>query len=380
MENKMKEMRKILLSGLILILSTGLSAQIFSNKVVGEKKNEKIDSLKHSSYPYLLPIWGEKVSQLGFDLPYSAGFSSQYIYQKSEIQISELMVGFNNGTMFDLDEIVRFNKATAQTSGLNVRPDLWVFPFLNVYGIFARSNNKTNVDFGIYVPGDFSIDPDLGFQWDWVKAMDFKTTANFEATTYGFGLTPTMGVAGGFAAFDMNWSWSDIPELDKPAKVFVFGPRFGKNFQFGHPGQSLAVWVGGFRVKMETGTSGSLGIDEILPNFDEQLEGALEKISAGQIAVNEWWDGLSLGEKTDPVNIAKYAAANKALSVAGSALDAASRAETVQYGLDKRQKKMWNFIVGSQYQYNKNWAVRAEIGFLGSRTQVITGLQYRFGL
>jgi hypothetical protein len=27
-----------------------------------------------------------------------------------------------------------------------------------------------------------------------------------------------------------------------------------------------------------------------------------------------------------------------------------------------------------------SWMVRAEAGFLGDRTQVITGLQYRFGL
>ena len=358
----------------------GLMAQVFTNKVVGEKKSEQRDSLKQTAYPYLLPIWGEKVTNLGFDLPYSAGFSSQYIYQESDILINNLLVGFNNGTMFDLDEVVRFNSATAQTNGLNVRPDIWLFPFLNVYGIFARSNNKTTVDFGVYVPGDFHLDPDLGFQWNWVKAMDFDTEANFEATTYGFGMTPTMGVGGGFLALDLNWSWSDIPELSEPARVFVFGPRAGKNFQFGRKEQSLAVWVGGFRVKMNTGTSGSLNINEILPNLDEQLGSAMAKVEAGQVAVDDWWGGLSLGEKADPVNIAKYAAANKALGVAGNALDAASRAETIQYSLDKRQHNAWNFVVGSQYQYNKSWAVRAEVGFLGTRTQVITGLQYRFGL
>jgi long-subunit fatty acid transport protein len=53
---------------------------------------------------------------------------------------------------------------------------------------------------------------------------------------------------------------------------------------------------------------------------------------------------------------------------------------TVQYSLDKRPKDLWNFVVGSQYQYNKHWMVRVEYGFLGSRSQLITGLQYRFGL
>lgn len=46
----------------------------------------------------------------------------------------------------------------------------------------------------------------------------------------------------------------------------------------------------------------------------------------------------------------------------------------------KRQANMWNFIVGTQYQINKNWMIRAELGTLGSRNQFIGGLQYRFGL
>ncbi len=53
---------------------------------------------------------------------------------------------------------------------------------------------------------------------------------------------------------------------------------------------------------------------------------------------------------------------------------------TVQYSLNKRPKDMWNFIVGSQFQLNKHFMLRAEYGFLGSRTQFMAGLQYRFGL
>jgi hypothetical protein len=53
---------------------------------------------------------------------------------------------------------------------------------------------------------------------------------------------------------------------------------------------------------------------------------------------------------------------------------------TVQYSLSKRPKDMWNFIIGSQYQFNRHWMVRFEYGFLGSRNQIIGGLQYRFGL
>jgi hypothetical protein len=65
-------------------------------------------------------------------------------------------------------------------------------------------------------------------------------------------------------------------------------------------------------------------------------------------------------------------AASQAVTNAGSS--------TVQYSLDKKPKNMWNFIIGSQFQVNRSLQIRAEVGFLGSRTQFIGGLQYRFDL
>ena len=52
----------------------------------------------------------------------------------------------------------------------------------------------------------------------------------------------------------------------------------------------------------------------------------------------------------------------------------------LQYTLDKKQKSMWNFVVGSQFQLNKSWMIRAEYGHATGRDQVFCGLQYRFDM
>jgi long-subunit fatty acid transport protein len=102
--------------------------------------------------------------------------------------------------------------------------------------------------------------------------------------------------------------------------------------------------------------------------------------------VNNWWTGLSPAEQKNPVNIAKYDAANRVLTTAGTFLDklegglSTLGTSTIQYSLDKKLKDMWNFTLGTQYQFNRHWMIRAEYGFLGSRDQFIAGLQYRFGL
>lgn len=362
-----------------IIFSTKSFSQVYSDKIVGKKNEAIIDSLKVEKYPYSLPIWGEKATNKGFELPYSAGVSVNYFWQQSDLTINDLYVGFNNGPQYNLDQIIRFNSAVATANAINIRPDVWLFPFLNVYGIFGKAQTSTAINAGLWVPDAEN---------NWSEILAFNSKADFDVTTMGLGITPTIGVAGGWFALDMNMTWSDVDALDNPAFVFVFGPRIGKTFKFNKPQSNIAVWVGGFRVHYSGETSGSLPLADVIPI--DQAQGKVDqgfvKIDEKQTQVNDWWSSLSNIEKAKPENIAKYATANKALDTAATFLTAVDGAlstastSTVQYSLNKAPADMWNFVVGTQYQYNKHFMLRAEYGFLGTRTQFMTSLQYRFGL
>lgn len=355
------------------------AAQVYSDKVVGKKNASLSDSIKVKPYPYALPIWGQKVTAMGYDLPYSAGLSINYFWQESDIIISDLFVGFNNGPMYNLEEIIRFDNAVASSYAINFRPDIWVLPFLNVYGILAKANTSTAIDAGVWIPDTTNT---------WREVAAFSSVAEFKATGLGFGVTPTIGVGGGFLALDMNMSWTDVSALNKPVFTFVFGPRFGKSFKLKKPERNIAFWVGGFRLHLSSQTEGSLLLSEVLPVDDLQpkVDEGLEKVADAQVQVDEWWSGLTPQEQKNPVNVAKYETADRVLQTAGNALNTIDGAlnddqyASVQYSLTKKPKDMWNFVVGSQFQINKHFMIRAEYGFLGSRQQLITGLQYRFGL
>lgn len=220
-------MRRILLLGLGLSLAMGYAhAQVFSNREVGEKKARIIDSVKMAEYPYALPILGDKAAGLGFELPYSAGLSVQYFWQESDLIFENMMIGFNGSQMVNVDEIIRFDVAKAKASSLTVRPDIWLFPFLNLYGILGKSQASTEVGFGVFLPDGNN---------DFSEVLSTSTLVEFNATSFGLGMTPTVGVAGGFIALDMNVAWTDVPQLNKPAKTFVFGPRFGNRFDLRKP-------------------------------------------------------------------------------------------------------------------------------------------------
>jgi hypothetical protein len=148
--------------------------------------------------------WGDKATKAGYSLPYSAGLSVQYLGSESLLIIDNLMVGFNNGPMYNLDGIVRFDEAKARAEALTVRPDIWLFPFLNVYGILGKAQASTDVNFGVWVPDSTGVDKEV---------LKTGTIVDFNTTTFGFGITPTIGVGGGFLALDMNLAWVDVPQL-----------------------------------------------------------------------------------------------------------------------------------------------------------------------
>ncbi len=324
-------------------------AQVYTNKPIGEKNKALIDSLKQQEYPYVLPIWGEKAVKLGFELPYSAGIGINYMWQESALIINNLSVGFNNGPMTNVDELIRFDDALAGANIINFRPDIWLFPFLNIYGIMAKAKTSTAIDAGLWLP-------DADNNWEEVTA--FSTKAEFDVTSFGFGLTPTMGVGGGWLALDMNMVWSDVSALDKPVFTFVFGPRLGKTFKLNNDDMNIAFWVGGFRVKFTSETSGSIDLSEVLDvgETQEKVDQGYIKVEEAANQVNNWWNNLSPLEQQNPGNKARYETANRLLDKAGNllttldgALSTAS-SSTVQYSLDKNLKDMWNFIVGAQFQ------------------------------
>ncbi len=331
-----------------------------------------------ATFKTLLPIFGNKVRELGFDIPYSAGLSVNYLWQKSDIKISNVNVGFNDGPLYDVDELIRFNRTTAESNGVNIRPDIWLFPFLNVYAIFANAQSTTQVDVSISIPRINEAE----------ELFSIQTSPDFNTTTMGLGITPSAGFFGGWIALDMNFTWTDVDAQENPVFAFVFDPRIGKTFKLAKPQRNISFWVGAFRLKVNRDTRGNLPLGDALPiaEWDQKVTNGQEKVGVAQQELDDWWENLTPIEQRNPVNIVKREGNQAKLNLASAFLNSAENAidtadnSTLQYTLDKKQKSMWNFVVGSQFQLNKSWMIRAEYGRASGRDQVFCGLQYRFNL
>jgi hypothetical protein len=300
------------------------------------------DSLKSMNYNYKLPIWGKQAYKRGYDLPYAYGLSALYYTQKQAITISSIEVGFNEGQMYDVSNLIQFGPTTATTNAYTVRPDIWVFPFMNLYGIFGAGTTGTNITL--------------------VKPIGFETEQNFSVNSYGFGMTLVYGLGPVWVSWDNNYNFANVSVVEKPV------PAINSGFRLGHtvlnnrkPYRTLSLWGGVFYQNIKSNTVGNIAFSDVFPGYTE---------GAGIDYLNQWAETLPPKQQA----IAKQVI-NQIEEIANGANPEDA---TIQYNLQKKVTAPFNMLFGAQFQYNKNWMLRSEVGFFGQRNQFLLNLNYRF--
>jgi hypothetical protein len=328
----------------LLLLQQGyLRAQTGSGTSKSEKHAAYFDSIKNSDYKWALPIWGKKISKKGFDIPYPVGIMVNTLIAQQEVEITELKVGVNDREQVPLD-FIKFGKVTANVKTVVVRPDVWVLPFLDIYGLFGIVKTKTAVNV--------------------VEPIGFTTNANFDGHTLGFGTT----VAGGFQGFiiigDFNFTWTHLGGIQGAVFSKNISLRPGMNLRLKRPDRSIAFWVGTNGFFVNRTTNGSVNLSELK---GDAAKSDLESISNESAA---WYQPLSQGQKDALKDMANY----KLGEINGNPKPDV----IVHYSLIKNPVSNWSMAVGGQYQFNHNWQVRVEGGFLGGRKSLLISGNYRF--
>ena len=330
------------------LLITSQNYAQYTSKKVKSKHQTYIDSLKQVEYNYKFPILGQGAYRAGFDIPYPAGIMGNFIWMEQRIIIDNMQLGLKveNGVDIPLTPVdfLQFGDNTNTSYTANLRPDIWVFPFLNVYGIFGYGNSHTEVNL--------------------IAPIKLQSVVNQSISTVGVGIMGAGGIGPIWFSVDANWTWNKPELLDEATRVNVMGLRFGKTFTFKNkPESNFAVWAGGMRVKMNSATRGQIRLGDAIP-------GLIDK--AGEIVANydNWYDNVA----TPPQKII----ADQVLTPIVERIAAVDGSSIISYGMDKQVKEMWNGVFGMQYQYNKHWMIRTEAGLIGDRKSFLLSLNYRF--
>ena len=120
----------------------------------------------------------------------------------------------------------------------------------------------------------------------------------------------------------------------------------------------------GFYQKIKADTDGNIPISSLFPDVTpEQADEIRERL-------DEWVEGLPPAQEI---------IMREVIQKINDYFEGREPGDSeIHYVLDKRVAEPWNLIFGAQYQHNKNWQIRSEIGTFGKRTQFLLNLNYRF--
>lgn len=326
-------------------------AQQASRKNLSDKHQSYYDSLLKMNYDRVFPILGDKVYKKGFDIPFPIGIMFNNFFGSQDMTLSNLRIGVKTPDTTlgpaDFSDVIVFDKVSADVYNINTRVDLWVLPFLNVYGLlmyipYAQTEVK------ISEPVQLSSSPE---QAGW---------------TWGLGIMGAGGVGPFWLQGDYNLTWSDMELLENKVFTQVVGIRLGQVFPSKvSPERNTSFWIGVMGVFLNNETVGEVSLDEALPDIPQA------KIDEIKQSYSEWYSGLSpLGQQVT----------DKIVQRLHDRINGRPTGDTyITYEMDKAPKSKWSGLVGAQYQFNKRWQLRAESNFIGKdRFTMLLSVNYRF--
>ncbi|MEJ2257292.1 MAG: hypothetical protein P8X98_09840 [Woeseiaceae bacterium] len=102
-----------------------------------------------------LPFLGQKVVDMGIDLPRPYGVGIAYANVSQDIVIEELLAGFNGGDK-ERFEFVSFAESGTDISSYQLKVDAWILPFVNVFGLLGEAKGDVAVD--VLLDGNLILD------------------------------------------------------------------------------------------------------------------------------------------------------------------------------------------------------------------------------
>jgi len=169
----------------------------------------------------------------GVDLPLPFGVGLVYYFLQRDIEIRDLRVGRNGAPPTSVSQFAQL-ASVANVNSLNLRMDLWIFPFLNVHAIVGGIWNRATTNVEVTLPPITSGGAPRQFS--------FAVPTELGGSVGGLGLTLAAGFGSFFAAADLNAARADMGFSDR-YEAFLPSLRVGWKGRVGsHPARA---WLNG---------------------------------------------------------------------------------------------------------------------------------------
>ncbi|WP_261409019.1 hypothetical protein [Serratia quinivorans] len=285
------------------------------------------------------PIWGDEARARGYSIPLPFGVNLSYMNIRQNIDVDSITFsGLKLGDhpipsdLFNID----VGKTRQRSKSENLRLDMWVFPFLNIYGLVGHTRGSSlsqvsvDADPSKYTGIDRIIASavhHLNQNGD-LQHIDFAL--DFKGTTWGTGFTLAGGYEKWFALVDTNYTRTEFDILDGKISAITVSPRVG--YRFDMPAISgpshLSLWIG-----------------SMYQDVDQEFKGNISD--------------LHMPAELQPL------------------IDAVNKDNAGRFDVKQHLSSPWNTLIGAQYELTQNFNVLAEVGFNERNSFFLAG-EYRF--
>ena len=236
-----------------------------------------------SRWPYALPFLADAAIERGYELPLPRGVSGIFYYVERDIEITDIRVGIDGAPLRSASKFLDLG-STSHVSVALARFDVWLLPFLDVYGLLGFVSNTTTTRGTATVP---TLGPRPG-----VRMFNLSATTDLDGFVGGAGLTVAGGYRELFAMGDVNYSQTDIG-FDDRFRALIGSIRVGWNGKIQEV--PVRLWVGGMYWGTRSTAKASVDVPNVGRVSFEADQGPVNPLNAtvgGSVTLFRRWDAF----------------------------------------------------------------------------------------
>ncbi len=177
------------------------------------------------------------------NLPRAFGIGIDYFSMDQPYQIDSL--SFTPPPTFPLPPItdVATIIVNSEIENVDLKVDVWLLPFLNIFGIYGRIDGQTIVDLsrtGVLLPPSFQ-----------------RLNITYDGDVYGGGVVLAVGGDRWFASVTGTFTDTSLSgDFQSSVEATTIQPRLGFRIA-----ESTEIWLGGYFIDAEESHSGTINLD-----------------------------------------------------------------------------------------------------------------------
>jgi len=177
------------------------------------------------------------------ELPRPLGIGLNIYQQNQDYILSSLILNIPDIDPIQASGISIKNRTTEK----NLKLDLWLLPFLNVFGIVGSVDGKTTVALETFIS---------------------ELEIAYNGTVYGGGVTLAAGKERLFGSLTATYSETNLDTTASSVYAWVFTPKAGIQLRGNTPTKGLFVWIGAMYQQTDEEHSGCISLPPAISGFD----------------------------------------------------------------------------------------------------------------